>query len=795
MINQLGSIFQALDMTANNGLATTESESMTTFQRYFFTQVKEKLRLDAVFFLRDSENTPRIPLIYFSSMDAYDSGKIAELHRYAWNTGEAPLLFVVLPDQLLIYNNYAKPQQDKDGRYDSPTVLFEEISLLNKLEAQRKLLQYHRTKIETGEFWRKNAARFNVKTRVDSTLMSNLKVIRKTLLNNVRNRKENKSIDEQSQSKIVHALLGRSILIKYLEERTDSGGNTVFPADFFSSFQVGATRYTDVLIDKNATYALFRHLEEKFNGDMFPLIDQEIGVITQEDLNELRLFILGDSDLASRQMVMWPLYSFNVIPIHLISSIYELFFHLADADPKKEKGTYYTPFHLVEMLMDEVLSWEGSYAPQKILDPACGSGIFLVEAYRRLVGRWMHSNNAESIPPFMLEEILRTCIYGIDCNEESIRIASFSLSLVMCDFLEPRAIWNELHFPRLLHFNLFHNDFFERGNDWETKDYDIAIGNPPWASKMSIKAAEYIRDTKQVIGDKQIAQAFTWRATDVCPNGVICFLLPSKGFLFNRSPTSTEYRKRFFEKCDVSVIINYSVFRKVLFEHAIGPAVGVVYRAHKSNNHSTIFYCTPKPLHTVEDRKGFLIEPNDICRIPVELSSDDLIWKIAMWGGPRDLDLINSMKSRYATFQSILDEHGMDYAEGFKRGNKKKKCRDFWDQPLIEAKPFIPGNLLEDELPRVDFEDFECIVKKCRRIFKAPHLIIKQSHKNAKFLADVLGFDAVFNHSLAGIHGDSDILKFFCLIISSKVFSYYQLMTNRRWLVERDELELSLAIY
>ena len=651
------------------------------------------------------------------------------------------------------------------------------------------MLQYHRTQIETGEFWRKNVERFNVRTRVDTTLMSNLKVIRKTLLNNVRGRKENEGIDEQSQSRIVHALLGRSILIKYLEERTDSNENTVFPEDYFSSFRDGAKEYTDVLRDKDATYTLFRKLEEKFNGDMFPLIEQETSVITQDDLDELRHFILGDSDLASRQMVMWPLYSFNIIPIHLISSIYELFFHLAETDPTKEKGTYYTPFHLVEMLMDEVLSWDGSYVPKKILDPACGSGIFLVEAYRRLIGRWMHSHQSENITTFILEDILQSCIYGIDCNEEAIRIASFSLSLVMCDFLEPRTIWGELHFPRLLCYNLFHNDFFEQKMDWEKKDYDIVIGNPPWASKMSLKAADYIRNTKQVIGDKQIAQAFTWRVADVCPNGIICFLLPSKGFLFNRSPTSTEYRKRFFEQCDVSVIINYSIFRKILFKHASGPAVGVVYRAHKSNERNSIFYCTPKPLYTVEDRKSFLIEPYDICRIPVELAQEDLIWKIAMWGGPRDLDLIRSIQLRYASFQTILDKYSMDYAEGFKIGNKKQKCRDFWDQPLIEPTPFTPGENHEDELPRVDFEDFECVVKQNRRIFQAPHLIIKQSHKKSKFLADVLDFDAVFNHSLAGVHGDKDILKYFCLIISSKVFSYYQLMTNRRWLVERDELE------
>ena len=80
-------------------------------------------------------------------------------------------------------------------------------------------------------------------------------------------------------------------------------------------------------------------------------------------------------------------------------------------------------------------------------------------------------------------------------------------------------------------------------------------------------------------------------------------------------------------------------------------------------------------------------------------------------------------------------------------------------------------------------------VKNAREIFKAPHLIIKQSHKNGTFLSEVLDYDAAFNHSLLGIHGNIELLKYLSVIIGSRVFSYYHILTNRRWLVERDELE------
>lgn len=84
---------------------------------------------------------------------------------------------------------------------------------------------------------------------------------------------------------------------------------------------------------------------------------------------------------------------------------------------------------------------------------------------------------------------------------------------------------------------------------------------------------------------------------------------------------------------------------------------------------------------------------------------------------------------------------------------------------------------------------FERISNKNLSIFKAPHLIMKQSHRKGRFFASVLDYDAIFNHSLLGFSGDERLLKYLCLIINSKLFSYYNLLTSRTWMVERDALE------
>lgn len=98
-----------------------------------------------------------------------------------------------------------------------------------------------------------------------------------------------------------------------LEERKDKNGESVFPNGFFSQFKDGATTYSDVLDDKAATYELFKELTNHFNGDMFPLVPQEYDVITTDELTELKHFILGTTDFENEQLLLWPLYSFNIM--------------------------------------------------------------------------------------------------------------------------------------------------------------------------------------------------------------------------------------------------------------------------------------------------------------------------------------------------------------------------------------------------------------------------------------------------------------------------------------------------
>ena len=253
MSELLNGIFECLDINSSTGLASEDSlRSMSPFQRLFYTQVHEKIGIDAVYFLRDANGIAKVPLIYFSIIQKYDAKEVAELHRLSWNLGEAPLLFVVTPDEILIYNNYEAPRAVEDGNLDPTAGIIETLSLTDGLASQRLALQkYHRSLLESGEYWRQSMTRFDAQGRVDATLMSNLRIMRRTLINQISKRCDK---SKETITSVVHSLLSRSIFIKYLEERKDSNGETVFPQGFYSNFLESAKQYTDVLNSKEATY-------------------------------------------------------------------------------------------------------------------------------------------------------------------------------------------------------------------------------------------------------------------------------------------------------------------------------------------------------------------------------------------------------------------------------------------------------------------------------------------------------------------------------------------------------------
>lgn len=243
-------------------------------------------------------------------------------------------------------------------------------------DAQSKLDLYKAQKFDSGLFWESDTgSRFNYEQSAYQQLLDQLKKVKSNIISKV-------GIKNASLVKRVLMML---ILIKYLEERKDNDGKGALnPSEFYLLHNAQNPTLEGVLKNADTFLAVLDELSKKehFNGQIFQLNEGERKALKEiEIFNILRHFIRGDVSFFSEgrhgigQMSLWRLYQFNYLPIELISHIYEDF--LTDINGQNKKGVVYTPPYLVQFLIDQCMPLSKPIDDFKILDPACGSGIFL----------------------------------------------------------------------------------------------------------------------------------------------------------------------------------------------------------------------------------------------------------------------------------------------------------------------------------------------------------------------------------------------------------------------------------
>ena len=194
----------------------------------------------------------------------------------------------------------------------------------------------------------------------------------------------------------------------------------------------------------------------------------------------------------------------------------------------------------------------------KVLDPACGSGIFLVETLRKIIERYISLNPEIKEDSEEFKEALRQLaidnIFGIDKNLSAIQVAIFSIQLTLLDYQKPSSI-ETFKFPRLLNINFFEADFFNTHHKYnkilKEQNLNFIIGNPPWKRGKGDDAQfiNYLEiRTKQEkelgfqklpsISNNEIAQAFLLRVSELESFGLLLLFLTKHYFLINRTLNS-----------------------------------------------------------------------------------------------------------------------------------------------------------------------------------------------------------------------------------------------------------------
>ena len=555
----------------------------------------------------------------------------------------------------------------------------------------------HWLELVSGRFVGRNEQRFRSDQRADTLLLKNLL--------DVRSRLHGQGLEYD----MVHDLLARIIFVQFLFHRRDSEGNTALNREYLHRLHEedvlsrSYDTFSEILANHSDCYRLFWYLDDRFNGDLFPgggsteenrqrEREAECQVVTSSHLDLLSEFITGRMELRSGQYSLWPQYSFDTIPLEFISSIYEAF-----VTPKK--GTVYTPAHLVDFVLDGVLPWESTEWNLKILDPACGSGIFLVKAFQRLIHRWKRAHKEQRIDGDTLRMMMEQNLFGVDDDLHAVRTASFSLYLAMCDEIDPRHYWTDIRFPIMRNERLISKDFFDEQTPGlrtatDAGRYDIVVGNPPWGrNSTTLPAKEWARERSWPVSYGDIGPLFLVKsAALVKTSGQVSLIQPAGNFLFNISENSRKYRGRLFKTFHVSEIVNFSALRFGLFKKAVGPAVLVILQPAPPSG-APLTYVAPKPSrNSGSDDYMVLIDPYDVHALyPGEQEEDPAIWSTFMWGGRRDLAFLRRLK-KWPTLEGYRSSGRITSRQGIIRGNRRKKQCAILDRPMLADSSF-PGDV------------------------------------------------------------------------------------------------------
>jgi hypothetical protein len=742
------------------------------------------------------------PVIYFRQMDELTPERVAAVHRTFWNQGVAPILVLIAQDEVHIYSSLSEPSLEA-------TTEGHPAGFVERLDRVADQLQAFILAVESKEYFRHYRRAFDPKRRVDRNLLRNLESARSLLAEVPATKLSDAALD---------ALLCRLVFTCYLFDRKVIDNRYLEDAGIRDAKHLrdilGRSKRSDA---KAELYMLFSQLGEDFNGDLFSdNLDAEARHVRVEHLDIINHFFRG-TDPHSGQQSFWP-YEFGVIPIETISAIYEHFLKSGGDKKKKESGAFYTPRFLAELVLDLALSGATKLLDKRFLDPACGSGIFLVGLFNRLAEEWTRENPKTTYDAKLkgLTKILETNLYGNDKNPTACRIASFSLYLALLDQLSPPDIRRVLKkvkvLPRLLAdepgmaCRIRCADFFTSEADLP-EPVDYVIGNPPWAKAQGTSAATvaWCDGRRLPLPGKQVAAGFIWKAPDhLTVNGKACFVLPH-GLLFNHTLEAVEFQQQLFQRHAVSLILNLTDYQRFLFEDAEAPALVVSYtKAKPADNGHRIDYWSPKTDWAVTQAEVLSILPQDRAKLTVreilsDLRSDDapLIWKERFWATTRDRRLLDRLKL-YPRLRNIMGKRGEDQrwviAEGYEPfipTDKQLYRFRIADTAKLEGKDDFDFVILPTDYPAVQLLELELGANISNiDIFKKPLVLVTEGFSKIAFA----NFNIAYRHGIRGIHGpikDTNLLIFLTFYLRSSLARYFLFHTSASWGVSRARIDIN----
>lgn len=724
------------------------NQSKISATEWFALEKAERLGAVAVYFRRFADSRASIPQVYifdFTQNDI-DENSLGKIHKEIWNSGEVRIAYIFKPTEVIFLNSSIPPNiQDNKLK---PEYVRKSIKLAAK--AQEKLKEFSGRAYDDGSFWETNVAK--QKLRFDKSayklLLQHLSLVKKHFIET-----------SQMPTQIAQDLIIQCMLVKYIEERVNED---IYKSKELKSFfkRVGGADNLEGILNTGRVLELFDALNnrDKLNGNVFQWNQSDRKEITKARQRTLSTFLSAKYTF-NGQGYLWRQYSFTYLPVELISRLYEEFLE-GDSE-----GKVYTPAHLAKFLVDECMPL--NIKPEKInlnfkiLDPSCGSGVFLVSAYKRLVQWWRIKNNFKEIKEEDIDQIkqlLINNIYGVDIDKHAAKLTTFSLSLALCDMLTPAQIWTGLKFEKLRENNIIAKDFFIWQKENKDAKFDLILGNPPFIrggfsdtedeeAEESVNAAEQI-DSYAL---NQLALKFLGESIkSVRDGGLQCLIIFSPSLLYNTS--SLDFRKKFFTKFNVKQIIDFTpLYRnKVLWDNK-EPATAAIFTKKSKPDEKNILHLVIRRTKPVKERLFFEINEYDFHYVSkAEAITHPAIWKINLLGGGRLHTLYDRFKDA-STIQDYITENELLVGEGFIIGKDGKRTA-----PFVAGKQLLPTKSFDEN--GIDYKALENINPKTKfvklsdeRLFTAPNLLIKENIGNKQIPVALNKKDILFKHKIISI--------------------------------------------
>lgn len=722
----------------------------------------------------------------------------ADLHKAIWNFNETPIVFIIEDNELSIYNGFAI---DKNTQ------------LLKRLGGNEVLNDFSYFELVTGKTLEQYKSHFKYKHRVDYYLLKNIEATQEKLLKQY-----------QCERKVANSLIGKVIFIRYLIDRK-------IKLSFDGEARVwGKEEFSELLLNKEQVFEFFTHLQSKdkgFNGDLFPISKTDFYNIPDEAFILIKKLLKG-GDIKARQPSLFQLYDFSVLPIELISNVYERFI---GKENQTKAGAYYTPTFLVDYIISQTvtkkLNSESSTASCKVLDPACGSGIFLVETLRKIIEKYIEETNADiKSEKFKsdIKEIVKENIFGVDKDLSAIQVAIFSIYLTLLDYLEPPAV-ESFKFPILLNSNFFEADFFDTtatyNDTFKDIEFDFILGNPPWMRGRGDKEKpffdEYIQDRRKkeknidspecTIGNREIAQAFLIRSSDFSKENTKCALIVTSKVLYNLQ--SADFRKYFLHNYHIKHVFELAPVRREVFDKsnnkAIAPACIMFfnYANGESTDTNIIEHIALKPSKFFSLFKVFSLNRTDYKEVQQsKLKEYDWLWKVLVYGSYLDFNFIRRLNEELDIVQNVIKKENILFKQGLKRkdGDKQINVAELKGKPFIDTqkKQLQPFMIIESG-QKWENENVGYIYKTDDGtpfidLFKPYSLLITEGvFSDLTSNAAINNQERVFTSSIRALKIQEDdklnVLYDINVILCSSLFAYYALKLCSSIGIEREQTQ------